>query len=240
MAAPGVGGPDRGRQPVGDGVGAGQHLGLVGEGLDGDDRAEDLLAGALRAVRYVDQHRRRDEVAVAVEGPAADSRADPLRLGAPEVAGHPVEVGLRDQRPDLDVLTDRGLADDQRGDLVDEERGEPFRHRLVDQHAAGCPALLARVPVAGGAHRRCRGRQVRVREDDHRGLAAQLQVDALERVGRGAGHRPAASDRTGERDHGSPFQGRSTRSERCGLDVVARRRALRFAASDATDRRSDI
>src|SRR5262249_169034 len=57
VAAPGVCGPDRGGQPEGGVVGAGQRLVLVGEGLDGDDRPEDLLAGTLRTVGHVNQHR---------------------------------------------------------------------------------------------------------------------------------------------------------------------------------------
>jgi hypothetical protein len=78
VAAPGVRGPDGGGQPERSVVGAGQRLVFVGEGLYGDDRAEDLLAGALRAVGHVHQHRRRDEVAVAVQ-PAA---CRPPRRGA--------------------------------------------------------------------------------------------------------------------------------------------------------------
>ena len=119
-----------------------------------------------------------------------------------EVAGDAVEVGLRGQRPDLDVVACAGLADDHRGDLVDEQLGELVGHGLVDQHAAGGAALLAGVPVARGAQRGCGGGQVGVGEDDHRGLAAQFEVDALEGLGGGAGHRLAAADRSGERDHG--------------------------------------
>ena len=125
-----------------------------------DDRAEDLLAGAPPS--GVDQHRRGDEVAVA-ERSAADGGAESLRLGPLQVAGDPVEVGLRRQRPDLDVVAGAGLADDHRGDLVDEQLGELVGHRLVDQHAAGGAALLARVPVAGGAQRGRGGGQVGVR-----------------------------------------------------------------------------
>ena len=45
------------------------------------------------------------------------------------------------------------------------------------------------------------GRGVGVVEHEHRRLAAELEVDALERVGRGAGDDLAGLDVAGERDH---------------------------------------
>ena len=89
----------------------------------------------LRAFRHVNKHRGGDEVAVSRERPAADGGAHSLRLGPLQVPGDPVEVCLRGQGPDLDVVAGAGLADDHRGDLVDEELGELVRYRLVDQHA---------------------------------------------------------------------------------------------------------
>src|SRR5256885_12689447 len=47
--------------------------------------------------------------------------------------------------------------------------------------------VLARVPVPGRLDRLCRRLDVGIVEDDHRRLAAELEVDALEVVGRRAG-----------------------------------------------------
>jgi hypothetical protein len=66
-----------------------------------------------------------------------------------------------------------------------------MRHRIP-----GLSSSNRRRAARGG------GRQIRIREDHHRGLAAQFQVDALERLGRAACHGPAAADRAGKRDHG--------------------------------------
>ena len=125
----------------------------------------------------------------------------PCGAGALQEAGDPVEVGLGDQRPDLDVVAGAGLADDQRADLADQVVGELRGHRLVHQHPAAGAALLPGVPVAGGAQRAGRGGQVGVGEDDHRGLAAEFEVDPLERLGGVVGHRLAAVHRAGQRDH---------------------------------------
>src|SRR4029453_11465552 len=57
------------------------------------------------------------------------------------------------------------------------------------------------VEVAGGGDRLGRGVQVGVVEHDHRRLAAQLQVDALEVVGGGLGDLAAGADAAGDAHH---------------------------------------
>ena len=58
-------------------------------------------------------------------------------------------------------------------------------------HARGGRAVLAGVPEAAELDALGDGVEVGVVEDDHRRLAAELEVHALERVGGGPGHRLA-------------------------------------------------
>ena len=83
--------------------------------------------------------------------------------------------------------------------------GEPADDVVVDpragEHARGGGAVLAGVVVAGARDRLERRLHVDVVEHDHRGLAAQLEVHALQ--GRGCGLRDllAGGHVAGERDH---------------------------------------
>ena len=83
--------------------------------------------------------------------------------------------------------------------------GQPGDDVVVDlgagEHARRGRAVLAGVVVAGAGDRLERGLEVDVVEHDHRRLAAELEVDALERVGGGAGDPLAGLDRAGQRDH---------------------------------------
>ena len=165
-------------------------------------------------VGEADQHGRGDEVAGAVEGFAARRRSGAVVLRALDVPGDAVEVCLRDHRADLDLLTAARVADHQGPHFVDELADELLGDRFVDEYAAGGPALLARVPEPGGAQGRRGGREIGVREDQNRRLAAEFEVHALEGGGGGPGDGATAGDRTGQGDHvhvrllGEPGSGR--------------------------------
>ncbi len=66
-------------------------------------------------------------------------------------------------------------------------------------HAGGRGAVLAGVEVAGTGDALGGGLDVGVVEDDDRGLAAELEVDALELVGTGVRHLHAGAHRAGDR-----------------------------------------
>src|SRR4029079_2787393 len=68
-------------------------------------------------------------------------------------------------------------------------------------HTAGRGAVLPGVEVAGDRDPLGHGIQVRVIEHDDRRLAAELQVDALQGVGRVLGDQLARGGVTGERDY---------------------------------------
>ena len=99
-------------------------------------------------------------------------------MSAERRVAHDVAVGLLGQAVD-DVVVDRAGG----------------------QHARGRGAVLAGVVVAGAGDRLEHGVEVDVVEDDDRRLAAELEVDPLERLGRVLGDPLAGLDRAGERDH---------------------------------------
>ena len=191
--------PDARRKAVVDVVGPGDRLLLVGERLDGDDRAEDLALDDLVALRQPGDDRRGVEVPRPVDDRAA---GDPLGAGGRAVhePAHAVELRGRDERTHLGVLG-RRVAD---GELLDRggERGDEV---VIDlrpgEHARGRGAVLARVPVARDLHAFDGGLDVGVVEDEHGSLAAELQMQALERVRRDPGDLLAGPDVAGERDH---------------------------------------
>jgi hypothetical protein len=119
VAASGVLGPHRGGQAVGNGVGAVDGVGFVGEGFDGDDRSEDFLTGAFGAVGHIGEHGGRDEVSGAGDRCSADSGADSLCAGPVKEAADRVEVRLRHERADLDILPGAGFAHHQGADFAD-------------------------------------------------------------------------------------------------------------------------
>ena len=190
--------PDRRRQAVANAVRPGDRLGVVAEPLHGDDRAEDLLLDDLVVLGDVgDDGRLHEEAAVAVR-PAAGQHGRALR--ALEEAEHAVLLVLRDHRAHLDLVAVGRVADLERLD----GRHERLEQRVVDlragEDARAGGAVLARVRVAGDLDPfgdRCR---VGVVEHDHRRLAAELEVNALERVGRVPRDQLAGRDVAGERD----------------------------------------
>ena len=169
--------------PYGDVVRPVDRLVVVGEALDGDDGAEDLALDDLVRLLDVREHGRvHEEAAVAVR---AAAREDGRALGAVEEPEHAVLLILGDDRAHLDVLALGRVADLDRLD----GRNELLQELVVDLGAGDDPrgggAVLPRVPVAGDLDALGHGGRVGVVEDDHGRLAAELEVDALERVGGG-------------------------------------------------------
>jgi hypothetical protein len=83
--------------------------------------------------------------------------------------------------------------------------------------AARRRAVLARVVVAADLHPLDHGVEVGVVEHQHRGLAAQLEVDAGERVGRGPQDGLAGRHLARERHHGHVRVGDQRGADRLAL-----------------------
>src|SRR5207253_7125030 len=108
-------------------------------------------------------------------------------------------VRRRDQRAHLRRLV-AGIADLQLARRLDEQLDEAIVGRALDEDARARAAVLARV-VEDGVRRSGRGLlEVGVGEDDVRGLAAELERDALDRRGGAGHHAPTDLGRAGEAD----------------------------------------
>ena len=90
-----------------------------------------------------------------------------------------VGLRLRDQRAHVEVVGVGGVAPLDRLHLVGQGGDEPVVDGRAGDHAAGRGAVLAAVPVAGRLDDLGRELDVGVVEHDHRGLAAQLEVQPL-------------------------------------------------------------
>ena len=139
--------PHRGRQAVLDAVGPADRLVLVGEALDGDDRAEDLVLAHLVVLLQAADDGRLPEVAalalpraagqhVGVVGQPAEHAADALELVG--VVQRAVEDVVVVRRAGLGVA---GLLGQRLGEVVGDPR--------PDEHAGGGGAVLPGVEVAG-------------------------------------------------------------------------------------------
>ena len=150
-----------------------------------------------RLLHVGDDRRLHEEALVAVRAAAGE---DGRLLRALEEAEDPLLLRLRDHGAHLGLVARHRVADLERLDL----RHELLEQAVVDlragDHARAGGAVLARVPVAGEPDPGRDRLRVGVVEDDHRRLAAELEVDALERVGGGARDRLAGLDVAGERD----------------------------------------
>ena len=172
---------------------------LVAERLHRDHRAEDLVLDHLVALLEAGDDRRLEEVARQVGLHAAGDD-----LG---VAGLALEEALDP------LALARGVERAQRrvgGHRVAEDEALRFAGEAVDdvvvdafggEHPGRRRAVLAGVVVAGAGDRLHRRLHVDVVEDDDRRLAAELQVDPLERVGGRLGDPLAGRRRAGQADH---------------------------------------
>src|SRR5215217_6952877 len=194
-----VTGPDAGGEAVLDAVGPGEGLVLVVEALDGDDRAEDLLLDHLVVLLQAVDHGGLVEEAAPVQPVAAGGD-----LG---VAGGPLQEALdpgqlaRVVEGAVGGVLILGRAGDGALGLLDQGGQEVVVDPTPGKDPGGGGAVLARVEVAGAGDHLGRGGHVGVVEHDHRGLAAQLQVDPLEVVGGGPGDLLAGPDAAGDRHH---------------------------------------
>ncbi len=194
-----VTGPDAGGEAVVDAVGPGDGLVLVGEALHADDGAEQLLLDDLGVLGGAGHHGGLEEEAVAADlGPAGD-HLGALLAGALDDARHALALGAGHHRPEVDALVG-GIAHGQAGHRF----GEAGHQVVVDagprHHPAGGGAVLAGVVVAADLHGFDHGLEVGVVEHQHRGLAAELEVDARQAVGGGLGDGLARADASRQRD----------------------------------------
>src|SRR6266536_2261086 len=126
--------PDRGGEPVVDVVRPRDRLVVIGEALNGHDRAEDLPLDDLVLLTDLRDDRRVDEEAAGAVRPPAGEHLRTLR--AIEEPEHALLLRARDHRPHLDLLPLGRVADVERLDrryelveqlLVDPRTGEDAR-----------------------------------------------------------------------------------------------------------------
>ena len=121
--------------------------------------------------------------------------------GAIDHARDLVGLARRDERAHLDVVALGRVAPPDRAHLVGERRHEAVVDRGAGEDARRGRAVLAGVPVAGRTDRLGGRVGVGVVEDDDRGLAAELEVQPLDRVGRDVRDALAGLGVAGDRDH---------------------------------------
>ena len=191
--------PHRRREPVLHAVGPLQRLRLVAELLDGDDRTEDLVLDHLVVLLEVGDDRRLEPVPAVVRRHVAARGDARVRRRALDEALDALALDLADDRAHVGVVVQR-VAVDGALRLLGERIDEVPIDAGAGEHARGGRAVLAGVEVAGARDALGGGLDVGVVEHDDRGLAAELEVDALERVGGGGGDGLAGADRAGEGD----------------------------------------
>src|SRR6266516_875813 len=152
------------------------------ERLHGDDRAEDLVLDDLRILGDVGDDRRLDEEAAVAERATA---GHDCRLGSGRTlqeAEHALLLLPRDDGPHLDLVVGRGIADGHRLDCLHRLREDVVVDALVHEDPRRGRAVLTGVEVAADLDRLGDRRRVRVVEDDHRRLPAELEMEPLDRV----------------------------------------------------------
>ena len=186
--------PDRSRQPERRVVGEAHRLGLVRERDHGRDRAEDLVAGDAVVVRGLDDRARVPEAGT-VRHPAAERRL------AVDERGDRLAVRGGDERAHLRPVA-RGVAHADAVGRLHEPGQELVVDVPLDEDPRTGTAVLARVVEHRVGRRGCGAIEVGVGEDHVRGLAAELERDALDRARRSAHHLAADLRRAGEPDLG--------------------------------------
>ncbi|EAU67297.1 hypothetical protein STIAU_4929 [Stigmatella aurantiaca DW4/3-1] len=176
-------------------------LGRVLEARHRHHRTKHLPADDLILLLRPRHHRGRVEEAAATARLAPRGDLDVLLpRGALHEARHALALLLGDERPHLHPLPVRA-AHLNGGDRARQVRHEPVIHLGPRVDAARGGAVLPRVVEAEGAHPGHHACQVRVVEDDDGGLAAQLQVGALDALRGGLEHLLARGHVPGERNH---------------------------------------
>src|SRR5215203_1776369 len=167
-------GPDRTREAVLCVVGLPYGVFFILERYDGDDGAEDLFSGHLIVVRDRGENDRR------IPEPGAFRRLAPDRHGRVfgNVGGDLLAVVGGDQGSHLRRLVER-VPDPETLYHGLHEREELVEGAFLDQDARASAAILPGVTEDGYGRRSGGLLQVGVGEDHIRGLAAQLQGDAL-------------------------------------------------------------
>src|SRR5205814_10522062 len=162
---------------------------------------------AARALRMRQRHRALDvrqdgravERALAVAGLAAGDDLRTFLAAALDEAVHAVAVLRGDERPDLGLRIER-VAELQLLRLRGELRDEVVVDRALDEHPRTRLAALAGRVVDRPHRARDRIVEIRIREDEVRALAAQLERDSLDRLRRQPHDLRARLGRAGERD----------------------------------------
>ncbi len=174
-----VPGPDPGRQPEFGVVRGGDRTVRHTERQRRHDRAEDLLPHDAHVVADIDQHGRLDVVPGVADAPAAGQ--GPRTVGPPliEVTGHPVQLLLGHQRPQLRGRIEARADLDLAGELGDALH-EFLEDRVLDEQPCASHAALAVVEQPGIRRTRDRGLQIGVGEDDVGALSAELQGHLLQ------------------------------------------------------------
>ena len=151
--------------------------------LDGDDGAEDLVLHDLGVLRHIGHDAWAIEEAAIPECPAAGRDLGPVLPRPVHEAGDAVLLALADQRTHVELGVVGGVPDLERLDRRDEVREHVVVDLAAGDDAGGRRAVLARVEEAGQLDRLREGFEIRVLEDQHRGLAAELEMDALDGLG---------------------------------------------------------
>src|SRR5581483_10870515 len=198
MTARRIAGPHAREEPVPHVVRDSNSVALVLERDDCHDGPEDLLLRDLHRVLHLREHGRHVEGALAVAELAASDYLGALLPTALDEAVHAVAMRLRDERPHLRLRIER-VADADLLRVVGEARDELVVERRFDEHARARLAALTRGVVDRPDTRRDRVVEVRVREDEVRALAAELERQPLDRVRAEPHDLAARARRAGER-----------------------------------------
>ena len=192
-------------------VGDPDRLVLVGEGLDGQHRAEGLVLGDRHGARTAVEDGRQVVEAVGQRG-VVGARATAAEHGALGEAPRDVRLDLvavrgAGQRAGLGLVVERA-AEPDRGRPLDQPVDELVVDLVLDDEPGARRADLAGVQEDGGEGEVEGDVEVGVGEDQVGVLAAELERDLLHR-GRGARHDPPAGlEAAGEGDQVDPRVGR--------------------------------